>query len=168
MPDPFPQHFSTSLSQTYSPGARVEIPLRPELRGGRSLEFDGDMRSWAPEHMLLASLGLSMVTTFEMFAVRDGIEILTCDAKIGGTVEQMPEGLMFTSIVLELDLALAGNVEAVEDTLEDAKCYCVVLNSLRVPVVIETQLHTPDDPHERSAERRAMVPGSTHGQHHVS
>ena len=29
-------------------------------------------------------------------------------------------------------------------TLDDAKQYCLVLNSLRVPVVVETQIRTPD------------------------
>jgi organic hydroperoxide reductase OsmC/OhrA len=92
--------------------------------------------------MLLSSLGLCMLTTFEAFAARDGIEILAWDAKISGTVEQTPEGRMFTSIVLELDMRLDGNIGRVEATLEDAKQYCLVLNSLRVPVVIETELHT--------------------------
>lgn len=92
--------------------------------------------------MLLSSLGLCMLTTFEAFAARDGIDVLSWDAKISGTVEQTPEGRMFTSIVLELDMRLEGKVGRVERTLEDAKEYCLVLNSLRVPVVIETELHS--------------------------
>jgi uncharacterized OsmC-like protein len=83
-----------------------------------------------------------MLTTFEAFAARDGIDVLSWDAKVNGTVEQTPEGRMFTSIVLELDMRLDGNIGRVERTLEDAKEYCLVLNSLRVPVVIETELHT--------------------------
>lgn len=86
-----------------------------------------------------------MLTTFEAFATRDGIELLRWDATVSGTVERTPEGLMFTSIVLGIDMEITGNVEKVETTLEDSKQYCLVLNSLRVPVVIETQIHTPDD-----------------------
>jgi len=95
--------------------------------------------------MLLSSLGLSLLATFEAFAVRDGIEILSWDAKIGGTVDRTPEGLMFTSIVVELDLALAGDAARIEAALEDAGQSCLVLNTLRIPVVIETQLRTPDE-----------------------
>jgi len=95
--------------------------------------------------MLLSSLGLSMLTTFEAFAARDGIDVLAWEAKVSGTVEQTPEGRMFTSIVLELDMHVDGDVEEIDATLEDAKQYCLVLNSLRVPVVIETEIHTPDD-----------------------
>jgi hypothetical protein len=50
---------------------------------------------------------------------------------------------MFTSIVLGIDMEIAGNVEHVERTLEDAKRYCLVLNSLRVPVIVEAQIETP-------------------------
>ena len=89
-----------------------------------------------------------MLTTFEAFAARDGIEVLSWNAQVRGEVDRTPEGLMFTSIVLGLDMELAGNVERVDRTLEDAKQYCLVLNSLRVPVVIEAEIRTPkqDEP----------------------
>ncbi|MBC7974273.1 MAG: OsmC family protein [Myxococcales bacterium] len=144
MPVPFPHRYSASLSRTFASRARIEVPHRPVLHGGPSPQLDGDLQSWSPEHMLLSSLGLSMLTTFEAFAARDGITIVAWDAKAGGTVERTPEGLMFTSIVLELAMELTGNVERVEATLEDARQYCLVLNSLRVPVVIEAQIRTPN------------------------
>jgi hypothetical protein len=104
-----------------------------------------------------------MLTTFEAFAARDGIEVLAWDARSSGTVEQTPEGLMFTSIVLELDMELSGNVDRVEATLEDAKQYCLVLNSLRVPVVVEAQVRLPNElqrklPSELSAETQPFIP----------
>jgi organic hydroperoxide reductase OsmC/OhrA len=108
------------------------------------LELDSRVEAQSPEHMLLSSLSLCMLTTFEAFAARDGIDIHEWHAKASGTVEPTPEGLAFTSIVLELDMEITGNVDRVEDTLEDAKQYCLVLNSLRIPVVVETQLRTPD------------------------
>lgn len=116
--------------------------------------------------MLLSSLGLCMLTTFEAFAARDGIEVLAWDAKASGTVERTPEGLMFTSIVLELDMELSGNVDRVEATLEDAKQYCLVLNSLRIPVVIEAQVRLPNElqrklPSELSAELRPFASDDT-------
>jgi organic hydroperoxide reductase OsmC/OhrA len=149
MPVPFPHRYSAQLSRTFASRARMEAPPRPALDGSPSPELDGDVNSWSPEHMLLSSLGLCMLTTFEAFAARDGIEVLAWDCKTTGMVDRTPEGLMFTSIVLELDMELAGKVERVEATLEDAKQYCLVLNSLRIPVVIEAQLRTPDEPHVR-------------------
>jgi len=143
MPVPFPHRYSATIRRTFASRARVEAPPRPALDGGPSAEFDGDATSWSPEQLLLSSLGLCMLTTFEAFAVRDGIEVHAWKATVNGTVERSPEGLIFSSIVLSLDMELAGNVDVVERTLEDAKQYCIVLSSLRVPVVVETTIRTP-------------------------
>ncbi|MBA3502977.1 MAG: OsmC family protein [Myxococcota bacterium] len=144
MPAPFPHHYSATVSRTFTSRARVDAPPRPSLHGGPSAAFDGDAASWSPEYLVLSSLGMCMLTTFEAFAARDGIEITRWDATVNGTVERTPEGLMFTSIVLGLDMEISGRVEQVAQTLEDAKQYCLVLNSLRVPVVIETQISSTD------------------------
>lgn len=146
MPAPFPHRYSASISRTFASRGRVEAPPRPALLGGPSSEFDGDASSWSPEHLLLSSLGLSMLTTFEAFAARDGIQVVDWNATLDGTVERSPEGLIFTSIVLSLEMELTGNVGNVENTLDDAKQYCLILNSLRVPVVIEANIRTPELP----------------------
>jgi organic hydroperoxide reductase OsmC/OhrA len=143
MPVPFPHRYSATIRRTFASRARVEAPPRPAFDGGPSAEFDGDATSWSPEQLLLSSLGLCMLTTFEAFAVRDGIEVQVWKATVTGTVERSPEGLRFSSIVLSLDMEVAGNVDAVERTLEDARHYCIVLSSLRVPVVVETSIRTP-------------------------
>ena len=151
MPVPFPHHYSAKVSRTFASRAHVVAPPRPALMGGPSSEFDGDAASWSPEHLLLSSLGLCMLTTFEAFAARDGIEVQDWNAGLEGDVERSPEGLMFTSIIMTLDMEITGNVDAVEQTIEDAKQYCLVLNSLRVPVVVETNIRTPEQQPERKA-----------------
>ena len=151
MPVPFPHHYSAKVSRTFASRARVMAPPRPTLMGGPSSEFDGDAASWSPEHLLLSSLGLCMLTTFEAFAARDGIEVQDWNASLEGDVERSPEGLIFTSIIMTLDMEITGNVDEVEKTIEDAKQYCLVLNSLRVPVVVETNIRTPDSQPERKA-----------------
>lgn len=158
MPAPFPHVYSATISRTFASRARVEAPPRPSLDGGPSLHLDGDTSSWSPEHLVLSSLGICMLTTFEAFAARDGIEIVAWSGRVNGTVERTPEGLMFTSIVLAIDMEIAGNVDRVEATLEDTKQYCLVLNSLRVPVVIETEIRTPND----VAFTRPFVPAEAH------
>jgi len=143
MPAPFPHRYSASINRTFASRGRVDAPPRPTIDGGPSAEFDGDASTWSPEHLILSALGLSMLTTFEAFAARDGIEVLDWTATLDGTVERSPEGLIFSSIVFVLDMELTGNVANVETTLDDARQYCLILNSLRVPVVIEATLRTP-------------------------
>lgn len=157
MPVPFPHQYSATVSRTFASRAKLQAPPRPALQGGPSSEFDGDAASWSPEHLLLSSLGLCMLTTFEAFAARDGIEVQEWNANLSGSVERSPEGLMFTSIILSLDLEITGNVSAVETTIEDAKQYCLVLNSLRVPVVIETTIRSSQLVESAPVERRATA-----------
>jgi organic hydroperoxide reductase OsmC/OhrA len=153
MPVPFPHRYSASISRTFASRARVQGPPGVSLHGGPSSEFDGDVSAWSPEHLMLSSLGLCMLTTFEAFAARDRIEVVTWNATVNGQVERTPEGLQFTSIVLCLDMDITGDVENIEKTLEDAKQYCLVLNSLRVPVVVETTIRTSNtvSPEQRAA-----------------
>ncbi len=153
MPVPFPHHYGATVSRTFASRAKVQAPPRPTLVGGPSSELDGDAGSWSPEHLLLSSLGLCMLTTFEAFAARDGIEVQDWNANLSGSVERSPEGLMFTSIILSLDMEISGNVGEVEKTIEDAKQYCLVLNSLRVPVVVETTIRTSAS--QQTPERKA-------------
>jgi organic hydroperoxide reductase OsmC/OhrA len=153
MPAPFPHQYSATISRTFASRARVEAPPRPSLNGGPSSQLEGDVSTWSPEQLVLSSLGICLLTTFEAFAARDGIELLRWVASARGTVDRTPEGLMFTSIVLSIDMEVAGNVDRVEQTLEDAKQYCLVLNSLRVPVIVEADIQTPEQ--EAPAQRRA-------------
>lgn len=137
---PLPHRYTATLRRTYGARARIEA-LRPVLATGTSPEINASDAS--PEHMLLSCLGLGLLSTFERFAARDGIELLAWSSKASGLVEDTLEGPMFTSVVLELDIEIDGNTERFDDALEDAKCSCVVHNALRVPVVIEASVRTP-------------------------
>lgn len=142
MPVPFPHHVSATVSRTSASRARVHAEPRVPLNGGPSSEFDGDATAWSPEQLLLSSVGLCMLTTFEAFCARDGIELLDWTTSMKGSVDRSARGLMFNSIVLSIDMEVSGNVDRVEDTFEDAKRYCLILNSLDVPVVVETTIRT--------------------------
>jgi organic hydroperoxide reductase OsmC/OhrA len=152
-----PHRYTATLCRTFSSRARFEaLPQLPDA----TPPLGSDPAS--PEHMLLSSLGLCMLTTFEAFAARDRIELLAWHARVHGTVEQTTEGPAFTSIVLELDIDIAGNVDQFEDTLEDAKRYCLVQNALRVPVVVETVVRTPCDPLRTADDDIPLCPRLPH------
>lgn len=165
MPVPFPHRYSASLCRTFASRARIEAPPRPALHGGPPPELDGDVDAWSPEHMLLASLGLCLLTTFEAFAARDRIDLRAWQAHVSGTVDQTPEGPMFTSIVVDLDIEIAGNVDRFEGALDDAKRYCLVQNALRVPVVIEIQLRAPGHPEDEARDLVSPRPSGPHERH---
>ncbi len=145
MPVSFPHRYCASLSRTFAARARGTDTFPRSVLQDSSPGTEGDADVGSPEHMLLSSIGLCLLTTFEGIAPRAGIGVLAWSAKVTGTVEQTPEGKMFTSIVMELDMHLDGRIDRLDDALENAKQYCLVLNSMRVPVVIETEVHTRNE-----------------------
>lgn len=142
MPVPFPQHYQTWLVRTLSSRARLEAPPRPMIAGGPPPELDGDASSWSPEHMLLSSIGLCLLTTFEAFAARDRVDLLDWKARVGGSVDKSEHGLQFTKIVVEVDMEVS-DIERAKQTLEVAKQHCLVTNTLRVPVEIDAKIRPP-------------------------
>lgn len=135
MPAPFPHRYKTSLVRTLSSRARIEAPPRSAISAGPPPEFDGDATSWSPEHLLLASIGMCLLTTFEAVAARDRVELLAWDARVHGTVDRTPQGLRFTAFTIEVDLDVT-DVERAQKTLETAKRHCLISNALNTPVEV--------------------------------
>jgi organic hydroperoxide reductase OsmC/OhrA len=146
MPAPFPHHYKTTLVRTLASRARVDAPPRTSIAGGPPPEFDGDATSWSPEHLLLSSIGLCLLTTFEAFAARDRVNLWSWQASVSGTVAKTIAGLAFTKITVAVEMAV-GNVAQAHATLEMARRHCLVSNTLSVPVEIVPTI--------RAAELRA-------------
>jgi organic hydroperoxide reductase OsmC/OhrA len=131
MPAPFPHHYQTMLVRTLASRGRVEAPPRAPIAGGPPPEFDGDATSWSPEHLLLSSIGLCLLTTFEAFAARDRVAVLACEVRVHGTVDKTPHGLAFTKLVAEVDMEV-DDVMRARATLETARRHCLVSNALKI------------------------------------
>ncbi len=142
MPVPFPHHYQTWLVRTLSSRARLEAPPRPMIAGGPPAELDGDATSWSAEHLLLSSIGLSLLQTFEALAARDRVELISWEARVGGVVDRTDAGLAITRVSVELDMEV-GEVERARATLEEARQHCVITNALRVPVEIDAKIRPP-------------------------
>jgi organic hydroperoxide reductase OsmC/OhrA len=132
---PFPHHYQTWLVRTLSSRARLEAPPRPLISGGPTPEFDGDATAWSAEHLMLSSIGLSVLATFEAFAARNRVDLLAYDGRVGGTVDKTETGLQFTSFTVEIDMEV-GDVERARATLDEAQQHCLVTNALKAPVEI--------------------------------
>lgn len=133
MPVPFPHHYQTWLVRTLSSRARLEAPPRPPISGGPPPEFDGDATAWSAEHLLLSSIGMSVLTTFEALAARARLDLLAWEARVGGAVDRTETGLEFTKFTVEIDMEV-GDVERARTVLDETQQHCVVSKVLRAPV----------------------------------
>lgn len=135
MPVPFPHHYQTWLVRTLSSRARLEAPPRPLISAGPPPEFDGDATAWSAEQLLLSSVGMCLLTTFEAFAARAQLQLLAWQARAGGIVDKTPQGLQFTRFTVEVDMEVS-DVERAREVLDEAQQHCLVSNALKVPVEV--------------------------------
>ncbi|HEY5944772.1 MAG TPA: OsmC family protein [Kofleriaceae bacterium] len=142
MPVPFPHHYQTWLVRTLSSRARLEAPPRPLISAGPPPELDGDATAWSAEQLLLSSIGMCVLTTFEAFAARARVDLLAWEARVGGVVDKADGGLAFTRFTVEIDMEVS-DVERARAALDETKQHCLVSNALRAPVEIGAKIHPP-------------------------
>jgi organic hydroperoxide reductase OsmC/OhrA len=135
MPAPFPHQYETRVTRTLGSRARIESGQRVAISGCPPPELDGDATAWSPEHLLLSSVGLCLLTTFEAFAARDRLVVHAWEARVGGTLAKTSQGLHFTAMRIELDMTVS-DVALAHRTLEDARKRCPVANAIRTPIEV--------------------------------
>lgn len=136
MTAPFPHRYEVTLAWKAGRHASLIAPPRPIILGGAPPEFDGTAEVWSPEHLLLSSASLCLMTTFQAIAARSKLEVASYDSQAEGILDKTPEGLLFTRVRLKVAVGSPDSEKAAR-LLELAKKHCIVANSLKVPVELE-------------------------------
>jgi organic hydroperoxide reductase OsmC/OhrA len=140
MTAPFPHHYRAALRWT-AEGTDLTAGSRPVLQGDAPPEFGGDERRWSPEHLLLASLSLCLLTTFQSVVRKAKLEVLGYAADVEGVLDKTPAGLGFVSLTLIVHVEVAaGEVDRARRLLETAHKHCIVANALRPPVHLDASV----------------------------
>lgn len=133
---PFPHHYEVTLTGDGDSLGTLNAGPRPSLAGGPPPEFGGDEQRWSPEHLLLASASLCLMTTFASIAAKSKLEVSGYESRAEGVLDKTPEGLRFTRILLKVTIRAADAAKA-SRLLDLAKKHCIVSNSLARPVEVE-------------------------------
>lgn len=143
MAAPFPHHYEVTLQGQPDASGLLASAERPQILGGAPPEFDGRPEWWSPEHLLLASVTLCLMTTLQALAGRAKIPLARYGSRISGTLEKTSAGIVFTEIVATMEVAVAEEHRArLEPLIESAKKYCIVSNALKVPVTVNAEVTT--------------------------
>jgi organic hydroperoxide reductase OsmC/OhrA len=120
---------------------RIQAPPRAEIVGGAPRQFGGRDDWWSPEHLLLGAASLCLMVTFRSLAEARGLELRGYSSRIKGALDRTSEGLTFTSIVLEVTLAVPeAELARATELLETAKRCCIVSHALKPPVDLRVSL----------------------------
>jgi organic hydroperoxide reductase OsmC/OhrA len=142
MTAPFPHHYETSLRWREERQGLVSASPRPAILGGPPPQFDGQESWWSPEHLLLASASLCLMTTYLALAAKAELKTLAYDCVAEGTLDRTPEGFRFTAILLKVSLKVPpADAERAARLIESGKKHCIVSNSLAVPVKLQAAVN---------------------------
>ncbi len=138
---PLPHRYSVRLRRVDGAEAVLSSGPRPKIAGAPPPEFGGPGDAWSPEHLLLASANLCLMSTFVAVAEKSQLAVASYESKAEGLLDKTPEGMGFTSIVLTVTLEVAEADRPKAERLMDlAKKYCIVSNSLKRPVEVSLEL----------------------------
>lgn len=133
----YPMDFNVALDWTAASGKNVlSAPPRPEIVAGAPPGFGGTDQVWSPEHLLLSSVSLCLMLTFEALAERAKLKIDGYRCQAAGTVDKEAGPAAFSKIKLRVDLR-GPDRDRAEPTLQTAKKFCLISNSLKAAVTVE-------------------------------
>jgi peroxiredoxin-like protein len=143
MPAPFPHTYVVDLDWSGEPTAQGTLKSEgaPPLRTGPPRQFDGPGGDWSPEELLLAAVGSCTMTTFFALARRKELAVQRYGSHVEGQLDKTREGLVFTSVVLHVEIEVASaDVQLARDLVSAAHGYCIVTNALRPEVRLEASV----------------------------
>lgn len=136
---PFPHRYEVTLKGEDGPRGLLSAGPRPVLAGGPPPEFGGDETRWSPEHLLLASAGLCLMSTFAAVARKSQLDYSGYESVVEGTLDKTPEGVRFTRVLIKASVR-AADAEKATRLMELAKKHCLISNSLRLPAELEARI----------------------------
>ncbi len=137
---PLPHVYDVDVSGA-GEAATLSAPPSPAIEGGAPATFGGRDDWWSPEHLLLASLGLCLKTTFDWFAAREKLHVGHYASQVRGVLDKSPAGLVFTSFTVTVEVRVAADqVERARAALDAAKRGCLISNALKTPVEVRADV----------------------------
>lgn len=144
MTTPLPHRYDVGLSWEGHDGAVLTAGPRPSILGGPPPEFDGKDGWWSPEHLLLSSLSLCLMTTFQAVARKARLPVSGYESRAEALLDRTPAGLGFTALMLRVHVKVAAeDSDRARHLLLKAKQHCIVANALMPPVHLDLSVAAP-------------------------
>ncbi len=139
---PFPHLYRVTASGT----ATGRVMLRHEgidpIESSPPVEFGGPGDAWSPEGLLVAALADCFIFTFRAVARAAKLEWTDLSVDAEGTLERRDGVTAFTAFRVHAALGVDAHVDPAQAraALERAERGCLISNSLKAPVHLETTL----------------------------
>jgi organic hydroperoxide reductase OsmC/OhrA len=141
----FPHYYSAHAEAVLFNGVVISSGGVPSLRTAPPPEFGGPGDQWSPETLVVAAIADCIIMTFQSIATakRFAYKGLACDVQ--GKLDRQSRVTSFTEFNVRVRLSLPAGAASEQDAralVERAKEHCLLTNSLKGLVHLETTVHT--------------------------
>lgn len=118
------------------------------LRSASPAEFDGPGDRWSPETFLTAAVGDCFILTFRAVARASKLPWTSLRCEVTGTLDRVDRVTQFTAVEVRAHLAVPAGVdpEAARRALDKAERSCLISNSLKAAVHLESEIEFAPEP----------------------
>ena len=138
----FPHRYVVTAAGPVDGDVGLTSPGVPPLATAAPAEFGGPGDRWSPETLLVASVADCFVLTFRAVAraMKLQWDSLSCEAE--GTLDRVERNTQFTAFAIKATLTVlpGTDVDHAHRALEKAEHACLITNSLKAPVHLETKV----------------------------
>ena len=115
----------------------------PQLASAPPPEFGGPGDQWSPEHLLAASVADCFILTFRAIAKASKLEWTDIQTTAEGVLDREDRVISFTAFTVKASLTLPNDADRdkAQRLLEKSEAACMITNSLKADVHLETEIH---------------------------
>ena len=108
------------------------------------INFRGYSKTMTPEHAFVASAEMCVLLTFITMAEKNGVGLVSYESESEGILEKLEKGFEFTKIIIrpKVRVKVEEDVNKAKESMDRAKKYALVLNSMKTEVVVEPSFET--------------------------
>jgi peroxiredoxin-like protein len=138
----FPHTYRVQGSAEAAGLVKLSCDNLPALNSAPPAQFGGPGTEWSPEDLLVAAVADCFILSFRAIAAASKFEYQTIDVSVVGTLDRVEREMLFTDFKVHAKLSVAGGVDQSRALrlLEKAEQTCLITNSLKAPVHLETEI----------------------------
>jgi organic hydroperoxide reductase OsmC/OhrA len=150
--DAFPHQYTVRGSARAVGNVELTAERLPLLRSASPAQFDGPGDRWSPETLLVGAVADCFVLTFRAVARASKLSWTSLNCEVTGSLDRIDREVQFTHFDLRAHLIVADGDDTAlaQYALEKAKRGCLISNSLKGSVRLESRVET-SEPVEVSA-----------------
>jgi peroxiredoxin-like protein len=149
----FPHHYTVTTTGAVQGDVELEAERLPILRSASPAEFDGPGDRWSPETLLIGAVGDCFILTFRAVARASRLPWTSLRCHVTGTLDRIDRVTQFTKFEIHahLEVAAGTDPEQAQRALEKAEHTCLISNSLKGAIRLQTDIDAAAEPVAESA-----------------